>query len=427
MVLKNVLYFSLEVWGCIFCVLSSVCVYISRNTNIRVNKNLLYILITNAIVLFFDSLAWFFRGKEGDFEYYILVISNFMVFFLNYILLFEFTLLIKNSIEKNRKVKTKLFYIVYVVCTIGALLTIISQFTNFYYYFDVHNFYHRNKWFPISQIWGVIGILFDIIIVLKYRKFISKNDMIMFMIYMFMPAITLVIQTFIYGFSLLNITTTVAILMMFLISQIEQATLIVQQERLINEANVNITLSQIQPHFLYNCLNTIRYLCKHDAKEAESAVTEFSDYLRGNMFGITAKNCIPFERELEHINSYIALEKKRFGSRLSVEYNIKETGFMLPALSLQPIVENSIKYGLMNRIEGIVVKISSDSDDKNYILTVEDNGMGFDYEKVCNDEKPHIGIKNVRTKLELMCNGRLIIDSKIGVGTSVKILLPKKI
>lgn len=243
---------------------------------------------------------------------------------------------------------------------------------------------------------------------------------------MLMPALALFIQIFLYGISLLNIANTIIILLMFLISQIEQANTIVKQGRLINEANINITLSQIQPHFLYNSLNIIRYLCKHNTEEAENAINDFSDYLRGNMSALSNKECIPFERELKHLNSYIALEKKRFGKRLTVQYDIQEKEFVIPALCLQPIVENSIKYGLMNKLDGITVKISSYSDKKNYILTVEDNGIGFDYDNVIKDGKPHIGIKNVRDKLQLMCNGQLIIDSKINIGTKVNIVIPKK-
>lgn len=355
MILKNALHFSLEIWGYIFCIISAICIHISRNINIKVNRTLFFLLTTDGLLLFFDSIAWFFRGNLGKTQYYILVVSNFMVFLLGYVLLFVFTKHLKNYIEQKTKVKSIIVPIVYALCAFASILVIISQFTDFYYYFDNHNFYHRNTWFPLSQIWGIV-----------------------------------------------------------------------KQGRLINEANINITLSQIQPHFLYNSLNIIRYLCKHNTEEAENAINDFSDYLRGNMSALSNKECIPFERELKHLNSYIALEKKRFGKRLTVQYDIQEKEFVLPALCLQPIVENSIKYGLMNKLDGITVKISSYSDKKNYILTVEDNGIGFDYDNVIKDGKPHIGIKNVRDKLQLMCNGQLIIDSKINIGTKVNIVIPKK-
>lgn len=426
MILKNALHFSLEIWGYIFCIISAICIHISKNINIKVNRTLFFLLTTDGLLLFFDSLAWFFRGNLGKTQYYILVVSNFMVFLLGYVLLFVFTRYLKNYIEQKTKVKSIIVPIVYALCAFASILVIISQFTDFYYYFDNHNFYHRNTWFPLSQIWGIIGIILDLILLYKYRKYLSKKYTILFITYMLMPALALFVQIFIYGISLLNIANTIIILLMFLISQMEQANAIVKQERLINEANINITLSQIQPHFLYNSLNIIRYLCKHNTEEAENAINDFSDYLRGNMAALSNKECIPFERELKHLNSYIALEKKRFGKRLTVQYDIQEKEFVLPALCLQPIVENSIKYGLMNKLDGITVKISSYSDKKNYILTVEDNGIGFDYDNVIKDGKPHIGIKNVRDKLQLMCNGQLIIDSKINIGTKVNIVIPKK-
>ena len=90
-------------------------------------------------------------------------------------------------------------------------------------------------------------------------------------------------------------------------------------------------------------------------------------------------------------------------------------------------LENVGKISSANiKLDGITVKISSYSDKKNYILTVDDNGIGFDYDNLIKDGKPHIGIKNVRDKLQLMCNGQLIIDSKINIGTKVNIVIPKK-
>ena len=102
MILKNALHFSLEIWGYIFCIISAICIHISRNINIKVNRTLFFLLTTDGLLLFFDSLAWFFRGNLGKTQYYILVVSNFMVFLLGYVLLFVFTKHLKNYIEQTQ-------------------------------------------------------------------------------------------------------------------------------------------------------------------------------------------------------------------------------------------------------------------------------------------------------------------------------------
>lgn len=108
MILKNALHFSLEIWGYIFCIISAICIHISKNINIKVNRTLFFLLTTDGLLLFFDSLAWFFRGNLGKTQYYILVVSNFMVFLLGYVLLFVFTRHLKNYIEQKNK--SKIYY-----------------------------------------------------------------------------------------------------------------------------------------------------------------------------------------------------------------------------------------------------------------------------------------------------------------------------
>ena len=183
-------------------------------------------------------------------------------------------------------------------------------------------------------------------------------------------------------------------------------------------------LSQIQPHFMYNMLTTIMYLCRTDPEEAEKTVGQFSRYLRANMDSLTLKQCIPFENEMKHVKTYLSLEKKRFGDKLRVELDIKEKDFMIPALTIQPIIENAVKYGMKKKKE-LVIQLKTYSDDNNYYIEILDNGRGFDVNEAKNDGKSHIGIENVRNRLKMMRDGVLTIDSAIERGTKVVIKLPK--
>ncbi len=200
-------------------------------------------------------------------------------------------------------------------------------------------------------------------------------------------------------------------------------------EKELEIANTSLMISQIQPHFLYNALNTIKYLIKRDPKAAEKAVISFSRYLRGNMDSITQKAPIPFADELEHTKHYCDIELLRFGDKLNIIYDTPVTEFSLPALSVQPIVENAIKHGVTKKTDGGTVTVTTGENEKYYIITVKDDGVGFDVQNP--DLKPsethaHIGINNVRERLENMVNAKFIIESQIGVGTCVTIKIPKK-
>lgn len=197
-------------------------------------------------------------------------------------------------------------------------------------------------------------------------------------------------------------------------------------EHEVEKANMAVMISQIQPHFLYNALNTIKSLIRRDPKKAEQAVIDFSYYLRGNMDSLTHTEPIPFETELAHVKYYCDIELLRFSDKLKTEYDIQEKKFCVPTLSIQPIVENAIKHGVTKKPEGGTVRISTASDDKDYIVTVKDDGVGFDPSAIKEDDgRSHVGIQNIRYRFENMMHATVSIESEKGVGTCVIIRIPK--
>jgi sensor histidine kinase YesM len=170
-------------------------------------------------------------------------------------------------------------------------------------------------------------------------------------------------------------------------------------------------------------------LCDEDPKVAKNALGEFAMYLRGNMDSLSSDKPIPFKNELDHVKKYVYLETLRFGERLNVEFNITETEFNLPALSLQPIVENAVKYGIGAKMEGGTIKISTYIEDDKYYIVVEDNGVGMNVDRIedipsKDDGRSHIGLQNVKKRIKEMSNGNLYISSKLGEGTTVTIMIP---
>ena len=199
-----------------------------------------------------------------------------------------------------------------------------------------------------------------------------------------------------------------------------------EMETELKDKSIAVMISQIQPHFLYNSLNSIAELCVVDPKTAEKATINFSRYLRGNMGALNEKKPIEFEDELSHLNNYIELEKLRYGDDLEFEYDIREKEFTLPALTVQPLVENAVNHGIRyHKMKG-KVKISSYSDENNYYVAIEDDGVGFNPNEYLNDGRKHVGISNVKYRLDVLCGGTIDIKSEINKGTIVTIRIPKE-
>jgi sensor histidine kinase YesM len=192
----------------------------------------------------------------------------------------------------------------------------------------------------------------------------------------------------------------------------------------LQENRIAIMISQIQPHFIYNTLGTIQQLCKEDPEQASRLVQNFSVYLRGNFSELDKTVPIRFAKELEHIRCYTEIELIRFPD-MTVRYDIQTEEFLLPALTVQPLVENAIKHGLMGLEEGGTVTISAYEEQDDYCIVVSDDGVGFDVAAL-TDTKKHIGIRNVRERLQAMCGGSLTIESQPGIGTRVLIRIPKE-
>ena len=206
-------------------------------------------------------------------------------------------------------------------------------------------------------------------------------------------------------------------------SRLEAEKNIVEAE--LKESRVAIMLSQIQPHFIYNTLGTIERMCLKDPKKANELVRNFSLYLRGNFSELDSVTPIRFADELKHVEYYVNIEKVRFPD-MNMEYHIETTEFVLPALSVQPLVENAIKHGLMRLETGGTVKIHSYETPTHFCVAVTDDGVGFDPEAPI-DGKKHVGLRNIRGRLKAMVNGDLILESTPGAGTKATIIIPKEV
>ena len=206
-----------------------------------------------------------------------------------------------------------------------------------------------------------------------------------------------------------------------------------QKDMQLRESHMRLMMSQIRPHFIYNTLNAIYVLCAKDPERARKAIYDFSKYLRSNFEQMDRSGPVAFKDELQHVRFYLSIEKLRFPDALNVEYDIKEQDFSLPALSLQPLVENAVRHGIRSKQGSGKIRVSSFAENREIYVVVEDDGEGFDVaawkknlienDGEGKDGRRHVGLANVQDRIQEY-GGRLLIESRPGKGTQMIICIP---
>lgn len=426
---RQSLHIALLMWGCIFSLIAALCMFMSKNFDKEKRRLILTLLLLTALLLGMDAATWDFRGDAGRTAYYMVRISNFFVFAVSDVILWFFHAYVCCCLFEKRKEQRKGIFrvkLVYAICMVGVLLVILSQFIHLYYYFDADNFYHRSGGYILSVLLPFAGMLLDFSLLIQYRKNVEKEILVSLISYILLPFVALIIQTFYYGISLINIAISISMILMFVVAMEEQNQNLARKEKEAADLKISLMLSQIAPHFVYNALTTIQQLCVKDPKMAQETVGEFAAYLRGNLDALNKEECIPFEKELQHVKHYLAIEKKRFGDRVNVIYDIQEEDFVLPPLTLQPIVENAVKHGICKKREGGTIHIHTEKTDHEVRIIVEDDGVGFDSGHLPEDGRAHVGIKNVTDRLKSFGSGSLTVTGEPGKGTVAVITLPQR-
>lgn len=197
-------------------------------------------------------------------------------------------------------------------------------------------------------------------------------------------------------------------------------------------AEIKALQAQVNPHFLFNALNTIGYYCRKQPETARELVLSLGDFYRSNLQN--ADNMVTLQTELDHIRAYVNIESARFQGKLQVIYELDDgKALRIPPLILQPIVENALKHGLYPKKKGGTVKISSQVMEQKFVISVEDDGVGI--EQATRDTllqetsgRKSIGLANVHGRLQAIYGKEygLKIESQPGRGTRVLIPFPLK-
>lgn len=425
-----------EMWGALFCILASVYLFLGRTVMKKEYRALAILELTVGIVLASDGLAWYYRGAPGEFAHGMVAFSNYVTFLMNPIIPVFISVYMILSVSEGKK-DYSVFYAISAIAIFAEIMLLLSQRSGYIYNIDpVTNIYERGRGFIA---WSFI-IMSEVVICIAYltykRKKIEKSRFIAVLAFIVFPVIAAGVQVFVYGYSLYNLACLISALGMLAQAiddnsknLLKQQVLISTKESELSNLRNKIVLAQIQPKFIYTTLDYAGELCERDTDSAKKLISWLSKYIKGNTVFPEKEEMIAFSDELEHAKTFLEIEKVVLEDIFDVEYDIMEKEFELPALTLQPVVENAIRHGIGKLAPGTKgnIKISTYRGNGYIKIEVKDNGVGFDTGKIMDEseqESKMRGLKNVEERLRIMENAEMHVKSYPGRGTTVEIIVP---
>ena len=413
--------------GLIISLLGIVLVLRSDILEKQSRRFFLWIFIILIAYALSDAISWITYEKVGREWMLASKISLFLASVFSGALIPLLTGFMLYSSGEEKAFRNRIFQMILAVFAVYLILLIYAQFSTAIYYYDESNTYHRGPWYPVLLVLPILMLILNIWLLWSKRNRLYKKNKAVFASCILLPVISMMIQMLFYGVNIiiLGVSISAFIMLTNVINENRKQYYMQQEENV--KLKTEILLSQIQPHFLFNTLGTISHLCT-DAPEAKKAIGLFSRYLRGNIDVLSNEMLIPFDKEIDHARMYLELEKLRFGDSLQVSWDLQCTDFMIPSLTLQPLVENAVRYGVRGNADGCgTVRIQSRDRGDHYEISVFDSGPGFypDHTQ-WSVERSHIGIDNVKERLRVVCNGEFRIQSVPRLGTTATIILPKE-
>ena len=331
------------------------------------------------------------------------------------------TLFLLHSCGENPK-NSLLFKIVTAILGVYVVLLAVIQVTDSFYRVTPDNQFIRGPLWALCMIPFVVIMVLNISGLIRRRKKLSKKHFNALLIYLLSMTAAIIFHMFSDVELFVILCMALFAMIMFGLILLDNMEKYAKQQQEIAHQRANVMVLQMRPHFIYNAMTTIYYLCKQDADKAQQVTMDFTNYLRQNFNAIASEDSVTFADELKHTQSYLAVEKAQHEDSLFVEYDTPFTHFRLPPLTLQPLVENAVKHAMDPNAGPLTVSVRTQQTNAGVFITVEDNGKGFDPGDI---SKPHSALDNIENRLKQQCGGTLKIDSVPGC-TTVTIFIPQK-
>lgn len=378
---------------------------------------IVFTIIHFATYLIFTLIKFSYRSDALIMGFYttFYIMNNFELIFL-----FMYTI---SYISVDKKIIKITTIINFALLAIFVTLDIINIFTHFFFYSE-GGVYFRANTMIYSQIYQFIAFAIVFVLTVLNKK-LNLTQRIAFLLYCLLPLVAIILQNLLPGYAIAYLSIEISIEILFLFVNVRKNIELANEARRNKEAEIKVMMSQIQPHFIYNTLASISTLIQIEPQKAQDALDNFTEYLRANLSSLSETGLIPFSNELRHIETYLSLEKMRFDERLNITYDIQVKDFLVPPLSIQPLVENAVKHGILKKIEGGTISIRTYDNSDSIAVEIKDDGVGFDVKSVDPKDNTHIGLNNVKYRLSTMCKGEVLVDSEIDKGTKIVVLFYK--
>lgn len=350
-------------------------------------------------------------------------IAVYLEYLLVSLLMPVFTLFLLHTCGESRR-DSLLWRAVLSLWIIFFVMLGVAQFTTFFYYVTPENEFCRGSWHSLMMTAALAPMILNLAGVFRRREKLSGKYYAAFLTYLIPLTVSWLVHTVIFvpGFVFVGVSCSAfAMVSIILFDQLEHY---MRQQIEIANQRANIMVLQMRPHFIYNTMTSIYYLCDKDPQKAKRVTMDFTTYLRKNFTAIVSSEPIPFSDELEHTRAYLAVEQVQCRERLFVEYDTPHIMFRVPPLTLQPIVENAVKHGMDPEADPLRISIHTRRTDKGSEIIIEDNGSGFAPAE--GGGEPHTALANIKQRLEMMCGGEMMIMPREGGGTVVKVTIPAK-
>ena len=418
---------AIELWGAAFCVIGITSALLLARSDPRYQKLLVGMFGAELVMAGGDALAGMFRGQLDSLAWTMTHVGNLATFCGGFALVVFLTHYICMRIREATGSRTRRWAI---AVGVGAIAMIGLTLLGAFYHIDEANVYHRSDWYVLSQGFVLLVSSVNGVRVWLCRRSLGELTVACLLFLCLIPALSAVAQTFVYGVNFNVVASVMGTAVVFLEMQWHSSRMLQRRTEELaaarveaSESRIQAMVSQIQPHFLFNTLDTIYGLVDEDQNLAKEAIASFSRYLRTNLDSLRHARPVPIEREMEHVRTYLELERMSDEDRLTYELDMQATGFGVPALSVQTLAENAVKHGLGGRERGGHVTVRTREHLGEYIVAVIDDGVGFTEEDVA--ESKGVGIANTRGRIAAMCGGTLEVTSEPGRGTTAILHVPK--
>ena len=385
------------------------------------NTRFFFLVLLLGISALSNGVFFLLQGRDGETARTLVTVLTFIRIDAGLWLVAEV-----NSLVLDLFGESKPWYTTYKKAIRGVMggmtaLLVVNVFTHFLYQFGDGNVCRKNgAFFVVYVVEGLVWCA-DVVLFFINRKTLPKMVKRAFYISLASVVVTTCLQFAFQGIAFCDVMIAMNIVYLLFGEQIKMREQLAERDEQLLRQRVKLMQRQVSPHFIYNALTAIQML-PGNSDETKGAIGDFAKYLRGSLSAIDEETLIPFKKELENVQAYFRLEKIRFGKSLQVEFDVGETEFSLPAMCVQILAENAVKHGVSVRREGGTVRIATKREGDEIVISVADDGVGFDVTRQMDSS--HIGIENVKNRVKTLVGGNLSISSEPGKGTVATIRFP---